>query len=150
MAQLVAHLHGMERVRGSNPLSSTDRVSGDFRTPFFHTQIRNPNQHPNSSSHWRKPDAARHLTVQKSPPSGGILPPTSLPASQNLQSLEKTRRNQTSHSPDSPSHWNTRPAEAPSRVRIIPAHGRITPLKDHCKRPSQAGLASPLETSLNY
>ena len=24
MAQLVAHLHGMERVRGSNPLSSTD------------------------------------------------------------------------------------------------------------------------------
>ena len=23
MAQLVAHLHGMERVRGSNPLSST-------------------------------------------------------------------------------------------------------------------------------
>ena len=35
MAQLVAHLHGMERVRGSNPLSSTDRVSGDFRKPFF-------------------------------------------------------------------------------------------------------------------
>ena len=25
MAQLVAHLHGMERVRGSNPLSSTMR-----------------------------------------------------------------------------------------------------------------------------
>ena len=25
MAQLVAHLHGMERVRGSNPLSSTDK-----------------------------------------------------------------------------------------------------------------------------
>ena len=106
MAQLVAHLHGMERVRGSNPLSSTDRVSGDFRKPFFHTQIRNPNQHPNSSSHWRKPDAARHLTVQKPPPSGGILPPTSLPASQNLQSLEKTRRNQAPHSPDPSSHWN--------------------------------------------
>lgn len=27
MAQLVARLHGMEKVRGSNPLSSTDRVS---------------------------------------------------------------------------------------------------------------------------
>lgn len=26
MAQLVAHLHGMERVRGSNPLSSTDTI----------------------------------------------------------------------------------------------------------------------------
>ena len=38
MAQLVAHLHGMERVRGSNPLSSTDRVSGDFRKPFFHAK----------------------------------------------------------------------------------------------------------------
>ena len=25
MAQLVAHLHGMERVRGSNPLSSTEQ-----------------------------------------------------------------------------------------------------------------------------
>ena len=38
MAQLVAHLHGMERVRGSNPLSSTFRVSGDFRKPFFHAK----------------------------------------------------------------------------------------------------------------
>ena len=28
MAQLVAHLHGMERVRGSNPLSSTSKASG--------------------------------------------------------------------------------------------------------------------------
>ena len=38
MAQLVAHLHGMERVRGSNPLSSTNR---DFRViwnPFFHAK----------------------------------------------------------------------------------------------------------------
>ena len=39
MAQLVAHLHGMERVRGSNPLSSTSR---DFRViwnPFFHAKM---------------------------------------------------------------------------------------------------------------
>ena len=35
MAQLVAHLHGMERVRGSNPLSSTNRVSDESRKPFF-------------------------------------------------------------------------------------------------------------------
>ena len=76
--------------------------------PFFipKSKIQNPNPHPNSSTRWRKPDAAKHLTVQKPPPGGRILPPTSLPASQNLQSLEKTRRNQTSHSPDSPSHWN--------------------------------------------
>ena len=38
MAQLVAHLHGMERVRGSNPLSSTSRVSGENRKPFFHAK----------------------------------------------------------------------------------------------------------------
>ena len=33
MAQLVAHLHGMERVRGSNPLSSTRRGSVEL---FFY------------------------------------------------------------------------------------------------------------------
>src|ERR1700730_16010051 len=30
MAQLVARLHGMQKVRGSNPLSSTDVVSRDM------------------------------------------------------------------------------------------------------------------------
>ena len=35
MAQLVAHLHGMERVRGSNPLSSTDKASEQSEA-FFH------------------------------------------------------------------------------------------------------------------
>ena len=30
MAQLVAHLHGMERVRGSNPLSSTMRCFFEY------------------------------------------------------------------------------------------------------------------------
>ena len=35
MAQLVAHLHGMERVRGSNPLSSTNRVFRGIWKPFF-------------------------------------------------------------------------------------------------------------------
>mgnify|MGYP000411655034 CR=1 FL=1 len=34
MAQLVAHLHGMERVRGSNPLSSTD-WNRSISTGFF-------------------------------------------------------------------------------------------------------------------
>ena len=34
MAQLVAHLHGMERVRGSNPLSSTDKASEVIRKLF--------------------------------------------------------------------------------------------------------------------
>jgi hypothetical protein len=31
VAQLVAHLHGMEGVRGSNPLSSTNVLSRDIR-----------------------------------------------------------------------------------------------------------------------
>ena len=35
MAQLVAHLHGMERVRGSNPLSSTKGRLPKVRKPFF-------------------------------------------------------------------------------------------------------------------
>ena len=34
MAQLVAHLHGMERVRGSNPLSSTKKTGGIYRRFF--------------------------------------------------------------------------------------------------------------------
>lgn len=35
MAQLVAHLHGMERVRGSNPLSSTELKASDYSEAFF-------------------------------------------------------------------------------------------------------------------
>ena len=35
MAQLVAHLHGMERVRGSNPLSSTVRAFREIWKSFF-------------------------------------------------------------------------------------------------------------------
>ena len=34
MAQLVARLHGMEKVGGSNPPSSTDRIPRSPRNPF--------------------------------------------------------------------------------------------------------------------
>lgn len=131
MAQLVAHLHGMERVRGSNPLSSTGRVSGDFQKPFFH--IQNPkskpasqfrqslektgrsqaphspknlhrveesshqqaSQHPKTSSHWRKLDATKHLTVQIPPVTGTYDP---------LRHLQ---------SPYYSSAWKNHPAERP-------------------------------------
>src|SRR5579872_7506388 len=36
VAQLVAHLHGMEGVRGSNPLSSTEVLAGQRLTYSFH------------------------------------------------------------------------------------------------------------------
>ena len=40
MAQLVARLHGMQKVRGSNPLSSTDfRTSGRFSVTFQVTVV---------------------------------------------------------------------------------------------------------------
>lgn len=35
MAQLVAHLHGMEGVEGSNPSSSTSKGFGRCSEPFF-------------------------------------------------------------------------------------------------------------------
>ena len=123
MAQLVAHLHGMERVRGSNPLSSTVRVSGDFRKPFFHTRIRIPipppagenrtppstsqsknlhrveesshqqaSQHPKTSSHWRKLDATKHLTVQIPPVTGTNDPLRCLPESVLFQRMEESPR----------------------------------------------------------
>ena len=38
IAQLVAHLHGMERVGGSNPPSSTIRVFRVIWKPFFHAK----------------------------------------------------------------------------------------------------------------
>ena len=127
MAQLVAHLHGMERVRGSNPLSSTDRVSGDFRKPFFipkseiQTSIPIPpvtgenrtqpgtsqsknlhrveesshqqaSQHPKTSSHWRKLDATKHLTVQIPPVTGTNDPLRCLPESVLFQRMEESPR----------------------------------------------------------
>ena len=46
MAQLVAHLHGMERVRGSNPLSSTDKASGVIRKLFSYSMLHENDETP--------------------------------------------------------------------------------------------------------
>src|SRR4249919_3811272 len=40
VAQLVAHLHGMEGVRGSNPLSSTEEIAGQRLTYSSHPTRR--------------------------------------------------------------------------------------------------------------
>ena len=110
MAQLVAHLHGMERVRGSNPLSSTDRVSGDFRKPFFH--IQNPKSKPASqfrqslektgrsqaphspktSIEWKNPPTNKPPSIPKPPVTGENRTQPSTSQSRFLQSLEHMTR----------------------------------------------------------
>lgn len=112
---------------GGSPLSSTDRVSGDFRKPFFipkseiQTSIPIPpvtgenrtqpdtsqsknlhrveesshqqaSQHPKTSSHWRKLDATKHLTVQIPPVTGTNDPLRCLPESVLFQRMEESPR----------------------------------------------------------
>lgn len=66
MAQLVAHLHGMERVRGSNPLSSTGKVFG-FSENLFHFQTVDVSTFQGNNTHSTR--VVQHLSmIPKSSP----------------------------------------------------------------------------------
>ena len=90
MAQLVARFHGMEEVRGSNPLSSTTRKSGPaFAGPdfvFIGRGIRT-GRHP--SKEWRFRIHVTHFPWKKLSRVAENATPLAAP---DLQTLDLERR----------------------------------------------------------
>ena len=75
VAQLVAHLHGMQRVRGSSPLSSTKKLKrllcGSF---LFFIELRIPESPPYS---YHSPASARLRRSRITPARAMLVKPTS-------------------------------------------------------------------------
>ena len=93
---------GTRRFNQRPPSTSVREIissNGGFNLRFYIPEIPGIPQRPGTPSDWSDPPAHGPSGGTKHPVGGGILPPTGLPAEQNLQPMEESSRRQSFRRP---------------------------------------------------